>query len=240
MSRTRRRRPRQDCLICYAPTRQKPLACQHTYHQECLQAWQPGMHPGTSCPICVPQPQTPANADANIPTTTRYCPGCGIGIEKDGGCNLMMCTVCGDEFDWSAAPRTQPEHPRFSYQEIMEYQFANAVQVDRDRQNQQMEYCLVVFFMLVFVAFIAYCVYWQQFTRNGQIYYLKQSVAQEIAKATQMQADIARALQNLRDYEAQITALLRGATTHNTNVSSYLGKPLGLVQHQNGIYLGLS
>ncbi len=32
--------------------------------------------------------------------TYRYCMGCGVLIQKDGGCNYVKCVVCGTEICW--------------------------------------------------------------------------------------------------------------------------------------------
>ena len=35
--------------------------------------------------------------------TTRACPKCHRFITKDGGCDHMKCTRCGQDFRWSQA-----------------------------------------------------------------------------------------------------------------------------------------
>lgn len=35
-----------------------------------------------------------------IDSSAARCPGCGVGIYKDGGCKHMYCTICGLNFCW--------------------------------------------------------------------------------------------------------------------------------------------
>ncbi|KAK1754382.1 hypothetical protein QBC47DRAFT_217051 [Echria macrotheca] len=43
-----------------------------------------------------------ASADT-VRKTTRPCPGCKAPVEKRGGCSLMTCTLCGQDFCWDCA-----------------------------------------------------------------------------------------------------------------------------------------
>ncbi|KAG8342086.1 IBR domain [Trypanosoma vivax] len=68
------------------------------------------------CFKCLQPPHAPATCDmlkrwadlarenepslAVIQKTTRGCPGCSIRIEKDSGCNHMICTQCRYEYCW--------------------------------------------------------------------------------------------------------------------------------------------
>jgi hypothetical protein len=38
----------------------------------------------------------------------KQCPRCRVTIEKNGGCNSMVCRACTHQFRWSDAPK----HPR--------------------------------------------------------------------------------------------------------------------------------
>lgn len=38
----------------------------------------------------------------------RRCPNCYLVIEKDGGCNSMLCLACGKFFDWETAASAVP------------------------------------------------------------------------------------------------------------------------------------
>ncbi|KXZ48729.1 hypothetical protein GPECTOR_25g313 [Gonium pectorale] len=40
-------------------------------------------------------------------STAKRCPNCGMGIEKNGGCNHMYCTNCNMSFQWDQAPQVR-------------------------------------------------------------------------------------------------------------------------------------
>jgi len=42
-----------------------------------------------------------------LATTTKRCPGCLVEIEKNGGCDHMICKKCSLHFSWSLAPNSE-------------------------------------------------------------------------------------------------------------------------------------
>nr|XP_020509093.1 E3 ubiquitin-protein ligase RNF14-like [Labrus bergylta] len=49
-----------------------------------------------------------------ITFNSKHCPHCFCRIEKNGGCNMMICTKCRQRFCWACLTRLQTgafEHP---------------------------------------------------------------------------------------------------------------------------------
>jgi len=51
--------------------------------------------------------QLPKAGAHALPGSVKPCPGCGVLIEKDGGCDHMVCQ-CGYEFLWSTLEMWEP------------------------------------------------------------------------------------------------------------------------------------
>jgi len=140
----------------------------------------------------------------------RYCPGCGIGIEKDGGCGAMWCIVCDHSFHWDDAPRNQPPRPIYSLRDIQERQHAAAAL----KQTKRREWIWLLLAWVICVSVLAYTIYQDKFTHDGQVARLERNIQKSLKEADHVQQNIAWLLEKVRDYETQISALRgKGATS---------------------------
>jgi len=49
---------------------------------------------------------------------TLQCPGCGVPIQKSGGCNRMTCSRCKKDFGWLQSNRTYANRAVFDWEDI--------------------------------------------------------------------------------------------------------------------------
>jgi len=71
--------------------------------------------------------------------TTRRCPHCDVHIEKNGGCNSMLCSQCWRYFLWNTAPFSRfmdPTTRRIREEERREAERREKEQ-ERERQRQR-------------------------------------------------------------------------------------------------------
>lgn len=68
------------------------------YVRACLMKESEILTNGSKAPKTAPANQ--AASDAWIAQHTKPCPGCGVRIEKNGGCDYMQCPLCKTEFCW--------------------------------------------------------------------------------------------------------------------------------------------
>lgn len=89
-----RGQPNIQCFICghqwkdpdYRPPSLFSTCCSYLYKCICV------------CICCTPRAkQTGLNIDSD---TIQQCPGCGILVEKHGGCLHMTCRICRYEWSW--------------------------------------------------------------------------------------------------------------------------------------------
>jgi hypothetical protein len=45
-----------------------------------------------------------------LQANTKPCPKCSVPVEKDGGCNLVMCRSCRQAFCWLCGAKTGIQH----------------------------------------------------------------------------------------------------------------------------------
>jgi hypothetical protein len=60
--------------------------------------------------------QWEGKSDEWIHRFAARCPGCNVPIEKDGGCDEMICIRCQTHFYWSKAKRYFREYKKSGYQ----------------------------------------------------------------------------------------------------------------------------
>lgn len=198
-----RRRP-QPCLICHDPTREQRPRCNHPCHASCVTAWRAIRTdlPASACPVC-----DLSTAGQNNVRDIRYCPGCGMGIQKNGGCNFMQCVICDHSFDWNTAPQTQPQRPIHSLHDIQQRKEA-AIASNASRQRRQRTDAIMMAVVLVIMfAVLTYLIYQDKFTHEGQVACLERNIYKSMKEADYMQQNIAALLEKVRYYETKIAAL---------------------------------
>ena len=55
-----------------------------------------------------PPPRPPSHPPPRPPPNTQECPQCNSTIEKDGGCNHMICKKCNHDFCWVCLGKWEP------------------------------------------------------------------------------------------------------------------------------------
>jgi len=191
------RRRGHPCLICHDRTRQTRPRCNHPCHKGCVAVWRTIRTdlPASACPVC----------DQGTPIHTpdiRYCLGCGIGIEKNGGCDWMQCEICYYQFNWEMAPLTQPSNPIYTPQEATTRQ-----------RTATIDLVFATFAMVLLWGIFAYLIYQREFTMDGQMLNLERNIDDSIQEADRMQQYILVLLERVREYETKIAALRVAAAT---------------------------
>ena len=91
-----------QCDFCFCVT------CSEAWHTgRCGAVWVEADPEDTPA---MEQPGKPVNKDMEdrmvMALTTKRCPNCLVHIEKNGGCNHMVCSRCRIHFQWDQAPRS--------------------------------------------------------------------------------------------------------------------------------------
>ncbi|CEL96784.1 unnamed protein product [Vitrella brassicaformis CCMP3155] len=71
-------------------------ACDHEFCFMCTSSW----HPGVTCEVHEREKRTDL-ASAYDTGETRRCPTCAAKVEKNGGCDHMLCTECWTDWCWA-------------------------------------------------------------------------------------------------------------------------------------------
>lgn len=76
------------------------LTCEKCGAQACISCDRPS-HPGKTClEARAAHAEAETASDKKILRVAMPCPSCSRRIEKDGGCNEVLCTQCGTIFCW--------------------------------------------------------------------------------------------------------------------------------------------
>lgn len=116
-----------ECLVCGKPTYQQASYCnnQNCYvHFSCMENWyrEDSSRHCLTCPRCLERNENLIyftyvyrSPTFELHRDTRFCPCCGILIEKLGHCTRVTCTQCEAEFNFFDAEAPPPAEEEEGY-----------------------------------------------------------------------------------------------------------------------------